>query len=606
MSEQQTLPMQFGVPLDQSSFLFFACLIAAIGLVYLFCRGKFGERITGTDDYVYQFLPRHLATREDYAKGFMIYFGTMAATVVLLSLIGPKNLGTLGIPVPAEVGYVAVPLAVAFIWISVLPTVPGLQAIERYLRQYAHEQAYIPTAALAVRERLAAADFNFSAYDKPDVLQSPEMRGVEQTDFTRPRRSLEHDWARLCALVYEQKSRRMAGLLESLDSGLIAEYERDLEAIESQRQSMVAEVAAYRAEKQKDPSYTNEQLRRTIRSVLYKLYTLLGCAVRLKKQPHQDIDVPLRGFGFELSPIKSRPGSDDIKLVAISVIAITVLLAAFAAVGIGRLGLWTQTPVFPKTYYQPFLDAIATLIPFGAAIITADLMRERAIRRGTWSLTPRKMRAMLAGKYIRIVLACGVVGYAGLLLWGVTLQEPTLLFLKFEAPKALLAMVTGGFYVYHLDNVDTDSRPPRPWEISWQAGLTGVCGLVAASASYDVILRAAPPEFARAFLGSLSLPLDAILFATIVYTAVGIALAWFIPKVATASKDSDPLAEAKRDRIKLLEELAVRRIGEGGASNWMATPHPALGNRPPRAAAADIEGFEHAISLLQGPKNLAA
>ena len=36
-----SLPLQFGVPLDASSPLFFACLAAAIGLVYLFCRQKF-------------------------------------------------------------------------------------------------------------------------------------------------------------------------------------------------------------------------------------------------------------------------------------------------------------------------------------------------------------------------------------------------------------------------------------------------------------------------------------------------------------------------------------------------------------------------------------
>jgi hypothetical protein len=82
--DDQSLPLQIGVPLDESSLLFFGCLTGAIGLVYLTCRKKFGERsVTGSDDYIYQFLPRQLATREEYSKGFLTYFGTMALTVQL-------------------------------------------------------------------------------------------------------------------------------------------------------------------------------------------------------------------------------------------------------------------------------------------------------------------------------------------------------------------------------------------------------------------------------------------------------------------------------------------------------------------------------------------
>src|ERR1700759_5208330 len=116
--------IQFGVPLDQSSLVFFGCLAAAIGLVYLFCRQKFGERlVTENEDYVYQLLPRQLATREEYSRGFLIYFGTMVLTVVLLSLIGPKNLDSLGIPLK-EISYAIVPLALAFLLVGIMPNVP--------------------------------------------------------------------------------------------------------------------------------------------------------------------------------------------------------------------------------------------------------------------------------------------------------------------------------------------------------------------------------------------------------------------------------------------------------------------------------------------------
>ena len=103
MTEPSTLPtntqMQFGVPLDENSLYFFASLFAAIGLVYLFCSRNFAERIVSEDDdFAYQLLPRQLATPQEYLKGFLIYFMTMVSTVLLLSLLGPQNLKSLGIP----------------------------------------------------------------------------------------------------------------------------------------------------------------------------------------------------------------------------------------------------------------------------------------------------------------------------------------------------------------------------------------------------------------------------------------------------------------------------------------------------------------------------
>src|SRR5439155_6278725 len=301
-----SLDMQFGVPLNQLSFLFFGCLGVAIWLVYMFCQKKFAERsVTESSDWIYQLLPRQLATREEYAKGFLIYFGTPAVLVVLLSLLGPSAIEPLGIKLPEPAGYVILPLAVAFILVGALPTVPGITLIEKSLREYAHKRAYIPDAAHATADRLAAADFDFTSY-QDDALESPEMRGVEPADFQRSRRSLGHSWARLCCLVYAQKSYRMSGLTEPLDASLLQDYEKDLEFIETKKQSMEAEVAAYRAAKARDPFYTNDDLRRAIRDNLYKLYILLGCAVRLKLQSHEDVDLALGEFGFRINRTNTR------------------------------------------------------------------------------------------------------------------------------------------------------------------------------------------------------------------------------------------------------------------------------------------------------------
>src|SRR5882672_11299060 len=387
-------PMQFGVSLDEMSPLFFGSLAVAIWFVYQSCQARFAERsVTSSNDYIYQLLPRQLATHEEYSKGFLAYFGTMVATVVLLSLLGPKNLGTLGITLPDGISYVVVPFAIAFVLIGALPTVPGLMAIEKFLREYAHQRAYIPDAARATAQRLAAADFDFSSY-QGDVLHSPEMRGVDPADFTRPRRSLAHDWARLCCLVYVQKSCRMDDLTSSLDASLLRDYAKDLDLIESQRKAMESQVAAARIAKAADPYYTNDALRQDIRDNLYKLYILLGCAVRLKAQPHEDIDLALAQFGFRLNHATRGPDNGDIKLVGLAAVAAIIVILGLAATGLGQLGLWAVSPVFPQTVFQPFIDAAATLVPHATAIMVADIMRRHAVDKGSWfSSSGRQRRA---------------------------------------------------------------------------------------------------------------------------------------------------------------------------------------------------------------------
>jgi uncharacterized protein (DUF2384 family) len=582
--------MQFGVPLDDpwSFILFLGCLTAAIGLVYLFCQRQFAERSsTGSDDYANQLLPRQLATHEEYSKGFLVYFGAMAATVLLLSLIGPKNLNAVGI-LSKEVSYVVVPLAVALVLVGLMPTVPLLLEIEKWLRKYAHERAYIPAAARATAQRLAAADFDFAAYGG-DVLRQPEMRGVKAADFTRSRRSLEHDWARLSCLVYEQKYRRMAGLMDWLDADLLRDYAKDLDIIEGTKKSMEADVADYRTEKAKDLSYTNEALRRSIRDNLYKMYILLGCAVRMKKQPHGDIDLALSQFGFKLSRMMSRPGNDDLKIVGLSIAAVSVLMLGFAATELGFLGLWAPSPVFPQKLYQPFIDTASTLIPFFVAIMISDLIRRRAVKNGSWFRAGREIGA----NYVRVAVVCGFAGYVGLILWGFAFQSLTAQGLLIDAPNALMAMATGGFYVYHLDNVEMNRRPSRVSEVGTQTLVTGLCGLIAASVSFELIL------------GAASMAVDRIILTAVISAAVGFVLAWYIPKAAATK--SDPLAQAKDERVRMLEMKALARFGNlTVASDWLEKPNLTLGNKSPRAAATDVDGLEHAISLLQGPQGVAA
>src|SRR6478609_4258170 len=128
------MPSMFG----ELSFAFLAVLGVAVWLVFLFCRQKFQEQIfTESGDYIYQFLPRHLATPEEYARGFLIYFATMAGFVTVLSLLGPSNLTAIGVKLPDGVGYTGLFLVIALVLVGALPTVPGLMSVEKYLRTYA-------------------------------------------------------------------------------------------------------------------------------------------------------------------------------------------------------------------------------------------------------------------------------------------------------------------------------------------------------------------------------------------------------------------------------------------------------------------------------------
>lgn len=589
-----TLPMKLGVPLDEMSILFFLALGAAIWLVYVFCKQKFAERsATKSGDFIYQLLPRQLATREEYSQGFLIYFSSMAGIVVLLSLLGANNLEQLGIAMPKQLGYVGIPLAIAFVLMGALPNVPGLMLIETLLRQFAHERAYIPDAARATAERLAAAEFDFSSY-QGEALQSPEMRGVEPADFHRSRHTLEHSWARLCCLVFAQNSYRMEGLTGALDAGLLRDYQSDLDLIESQKRSMESQVQAYRIAWKNDPYYRDEGLRARIVANLYKLYILLGCAVRLKTQPNDDIDTALRPFGFKLNrPPRPQNTTGDVKLVSLTAVAVSITVLGLAAEGVGQCGFWAMSPVYPQTVLQPFWDAAATLVPYVIAVMTADLLRRRAINSGSWFPAPNRRERASGASYIRVAAVCGVAGYVGLILWGLTQGPPTLDSFKIELPSVLLAMVTGAFYVYHLDNAEIGQRPSRAWELCSQSVLTGLCGLVAACATWQIIL------------GAAGAAVDRIILTTAINATVGFALAWFIPQAAAAARH-DPLAEASKERVCALKTTAKARLG-ASALTWLDQPHPVLSGTSPRlAAATDVDGYERAMNLLEGPLALTA
>jgi uncharacterized protein (DUF2384 family) len=381
--------------------------------------------------------------------------------------------------------------------------------------------------------------------------------------------------------------------MESLDNEVLRAYAGDLQGIENAKRLMESEVATYRHEHARDPFYSDDKLRISIQDNLHKLYILLGCAVRQKHHSYDDLDRELGRFGFKLGRTTSQDSTGGLKIVGMGIATAVVLLLGLAATEVGYIELWSVSPVYPQKLFQPILDSIAILIPHCVAIMVADLIRTRALSRGRWFPVSHRSRSGIGATYIKVAVVCGVAGYAVLVLWGLAFQSLTAKGLLIDAPNILLAMATGGFYLYHLDNAELHRRPSRLFELASQTIVTGLCGLIASAVSFELIF------------GSPGIAIDRIVLNTLCNAAVGFVLAWYVPEAA--AERFDPLADAREERVRTLLTEAQAKFGSDDVARaWLDSPKPALGNRSPRAAAADLEGFEQAAALLQGPKAVAA
>lgn len=520
----------FAIPLDTTSVI---CLGLGVVIVALHSMKKFEESTVdkSEDNFISQLLPRYLATREEYSRALMRYMGSMIGILCALSVLGPRLLEVLS---PTLSAYAPVaPLGFALILVGVLPNVPWLQDIEWRVRRFWHERAFIPAGARATADMLRASDFDFSSYKQKAVLASPDMRGIELTDFEAPRGSVEYGWARLSCLSHELAWRRDAAETESLDGEMLDRYANDLDNIASKRQALESDVAQYRQDKAHNPFYENDHLRNAIKGALRQLYILLGCAVRLRLSRSADISSAFRPFGFILGPSVPTPGNQDLIIVGLTVMTGSLLLLVFTGLAAGSfleaVGVWQPSANFPNDVFQPFIWSLSAALAHGIAILTADWMRARLLAKGHWFAVAGRERRPVVANYIRVALGCAAAGYMALLLWGLIFQSPTVEFAKGTLPYALLPAATGGFYGYHLDNVELGQRPSRVWEIGSQALVTGLCGLVAG----PVWLALGGSTAAQNF--------DFVILVTLLGVVVGASLAWYLPQAA---------ANRQRTRVK--------------------------------------------------------
>jgi len=575
-------------PLDVSILV---CLVLGILIVVFLSMRKFDEPTVGMEtDLTAQLLPRYLATREQYSRALIFYIASLVGILCLLSAIGPRFLDLA--PTLAPFKPVA-PIGFALLLVGALSNLPWLQDVEWRVRLFWHERAYIPGAARAIADTLRASNFEFSSYAQPAVLLSASMRGIELTDFEAPRGSIEHGWARLSCLSHELGRRRNAGDIEALDNEILDRYATDLDNIAAKRQALEEDIAKYREEKARNKFYDNSELNKAITGLLRKIYILLACAVRLKASPTTDINAVFRSFGFALGPSAAAPTNQNLIIVGLAFMTASLFMLTFVAVAVGYIGIWHASDNFPRDMVQPFMWSLSALLLHGSAILTADRMRARFLRQGRWFEVVGQERRPIAANYIRVAVCCALTGYVTLYLWSLIFQPPTIGLAQGTAPFALLPAATGAFYCYHLDNAELGRRPWRPWEIGSQTLVTALCGLVA----IPVWLALGGPVAGNA---------DFIALVTLFAAVVGASLAWYLPQGA-ASRRYDPMTEALNMRMTMLRAAARDRLGNAEvADQWLARPNPALDNRTPRDAAADIELFIRALGLLHGPLAVAA
>ena len=103
------------------------------------------------------------------------------------------------------------------------------------------------------------------------------------------------------------------------------------------------------------------------------------------------------------------------------------------------------------------------------------------------------------------------------------------------------------------------------------------------------------------------MPLDKNSFlATACAIVTGFALAGTFPEAASIAK-SDPLTEAKEERIGLLKTAVRERFGNpASAAEWLNTRQPALGDSRPGSQLMSRRIWSAHSAWLHRPQKLAA
>ena len=92
-----------------------------------------------------------------------------------------------------------------------------------------------------------------------------------------------------------------------------------------------------------------------MKTSLWQLYILIGCAVRLRAG--SESYETWRRFGFVLRPVAAQPENRDAMVVGFAVMTVSVFAIVYAAIGMAHTGLWQPAANFPAKAYETFIWA---------------------------------------------------------------------------------------------------------------------------------------------------------------------------------------------------------------------------------------------------------
>jgi hypothetical protein len=562
---------------------FLASLILSILVVVVFGLRKFNDRLDGapdSSDLLTQILPSYLTSSGRYYRSLFLYVFLLVPVVVLIAIGGPRFLQVGGdeTVVPSD----SVPLLTALIIVGLVPNVPWVRDIEKAIRQFCHDRAFIPGAVRTLADRLNAATFDFSIYKEAYAAKLPAFRGVEPTDFTAARGTPEYRWAKLACLIHQLNQARDEGLAD-MDRQVFRQYSSDVDRIIMQRKVLDDDMGAYRLATAAGGSAEVDKLMSDIGIPTWNALIFLASAIRerLPREPY----ATLRPLGFVFNRGGTLPRRTEIPLTAAFVAAIVVLLVESIAVAVRRNIPGLLSDPMPNGTTEPFIYAGNALIFYGLPMLVAHWLRSWKISKQRWFTDGGQRRQWL--NYIVVGLLSSVASLVGLIALAMFMGLPLRVAAPVTAPFGLfVGLWTGLAYLFHLDNVELNCRPNRAFEILLQAFATGTLGLLATAITTDTDL----PTTAR---------LTYMIFSASLFVFVGAALGIFVPSAAAGVRAAHAKQPSFDTQLAAIRAEAVRMLGnDEAADQWLNETNQSLGGRPPRQALSDADGFDKVFLTL--------
>jgi hypothetical protein len=557
----------------------FATILIGLLVVLVFGVQKFNEPTfqASEDQPETLFAPRFLALPRQYVNALLFYLGSLSLLYVVCSAAGTKGFAEAlnGTPLKPE----SFPLAIALIIVGIVPNVKWIQQVELFFRRAAHRRAFIPEGAQLMHTRLRGAKFDFSKYDRPEILDDDVFRTIERSDFAAPRNSIEHRWARFTCLVYAllqldnadgDAADDFGKIPEDLDLEFVSAYRLEYERVLMLHKNMQHGIASYRQGTLSD-SGDVEDLAEALQQALRRTYVFIGCAVRLKYPIDAGAINALAHFGFKVKPLQPAPSMFYVIRWAALAMPALVFLAVIAAQIFGL--------EFPQDNMTPqqtaVVWALSSLLVHGCAAWAAYKLRARLKITSEWNGTP--IQIVSAG------VVGGVAGLAALLplvaLFG---DEPFTMSAAMKAmPWVALPGTTGAFTAYFLDTSSEVARGRRLREAAIQGFVTALVTYLVLTVQPDARMSGSMEYF--------------VIFVTLL---IGGSLGFFLPHCHRELERS--FSGEAQSRIDDFRWEATRIFGdEAKANDWLNQPNAALGGMTPIAAAKSGGGGDRVRAVLR-------